>query len=70
MRLKVKGSERYLVLEDDANGQLKKALEKGIKRVSVSGRLETWKGNFTQLSKNPPKRPYRLAVKDVQAAPK
>jgi hypothetical protein len=51
-----------------AEGNPVLALERGEKVVSVTGRVEGWKGNLTQFSKALPSGPRRLLVKDFQIA--
>ena len=63
-QLKVAGSEQSFLLGEDANAstqegrsafrRLREALERGEKVVSVTGRVEGWKGNLTQFSKKLP----------------
>jgi hypothetical protein len=78
VKLKVAGSARTLLLGDDENAptqaekqafrRLREALERGEKVVSVTGRVEDWKGNLTQFSKALPAGPRRILVKDFKTA--
>jgi len=76
LKFKVTGSDRVFVLGADnaaplavnkaAFQRLRDALERGEKVMSVSGRVEGWKGNLTQFSKKLPDRPRRILVNDFQ----
>jgi hypothetical protein len=79
LRLKVTGSDQYFVLAEapgakPANGsstpftRLKEALKQGKKVVSVTGRVDGWKGNWTQFLKKLPDKPRRLLVADFKTA--
>ena len=80
VKLKVPGSDQSFLLgadndaptpqEKDAYQRMRDALKRGEKVVSVTGRVEGWKGNLTQFSKKLPARPRRLLVKDFQTAGK
>jgi hypothetical protein len=81
VRLKVKGSEQYFVLAEmpDSNSKsdvktpferLREALKRGEKVVRVTGRLDGWKGNWTQFLKKLPGKPRRILVKEFQTASK
>jgi hypothetical protein len=72
LRLKVTGSDQYFVLAEapDATSftQLQEALRKGKKVVSVTGRVDGWKGNWTQFLKKLPGKPRRLLVAEFKTA--
>ena len=80
VKLKVAGSDQYFLLGADndapsekekaAYQRLRDALKRGDKVVSVTGRVEGWKGNLTQFSKKLPARPRWILVKDYQTAGK
>ena len=77
-QLKVTGSDQFFLLgaeteggtreEKEAYQRLKDALERGEKVLSVTGRVEGWKGNLTQFSKLLPPKPRTFLVKDFQTA--
>jgi len=76
LKLEVPGSDQAFLLGEDASAstqaekmafkRLREALERGEKVVSVTGRLDGWKGNLTQLSKKLPEGPRRLLVRDFE----
>jgi hypothetical protein len=76
VKLKVTGSDQVFLLGADNDAatpeqktafrRLRDALERGEKVVSVTGRVEDWKGNLTQFSKTLPGKPRRILVKDFQ----
>ena len=75
--LKVKGSDRLFVLKEDpgakvgettAYARLREAAERGQKEVSVTGRVEDWRGHFPPFLKSLPKKPRALLVKDFGPA--
>jgi hypothetical protein len=75
--LKAPGGESFRLGEDEeaptpeartAFRRLRDALGRGEKVVSVTGRVEGWKGNLTQFSKKLPDRPRRILVKDFETA--
>jgi len=78
VKLKIPGTEHFFLLGDDdtvrpvpektAGKRLREALDRGEKVVSVTGRLENWKGNLTQLSKLLPDKPRKILVKDFRTA--
>jgi hypothetical protein len=75
-KLKVTGSDQVFSLGAETEGSSKEqkeafqrliaALERGEKVVSVTGRVEGWKGNLTQFSKLLPPKPRRILVKEFQ----
>jgi len=76
LQLQIPGSEDSFLLGEDPNAatpaeksafrRLREALERGEKVVSVTGRLDGWKGNLTQFSKKLPEKPRRILVKDFE----
>jgi hypothetical protein len=71
--LKVTGSDQYFVLKEAPGAEapfrrLREALERGEKVVSVTGRLEGWKGHFPPFLKSPPAKPRVILVKDFRTA--
>ena len=67
--LKVKGSEQPFVLNEDGTNKkvfarLRDAAERGLKSVSVTGRLEDWSGHFPPFLKTVPKKPWAITVKE------
>ncbi|MCI0460989.1 MAG: hypothetical protein L0Z62_28920 [Gemmataceae bacterium] len=79
MRLQVTGSDQYFVLMEDPNTKpqngakpplerLREALERGEKVVSVTGRLDGWKGHFPPFLGKLPEKPRRILVKEFQTA--
>jgi len=67
--LKVKGSEEFFVLKEGDKktlARLREAAERGQKDVSVTGRLEDWKGHFPGFLKTLPKKPRVIAVKEFE----
>jgi hypothetical protein len=72
LRLKVAGSDQYFVLAEAADGtpfaRLQEALKKGKKVVRVTGRVDGWKGNWTQFLKKLPDKPRRLLVAEFKTA--
>lgn len=79
LRLQVTGTDQYFVLGEDPNAkptqgaptaceQLRAALDRGEKVVSVTGRLEGWKGHFPPFLGKLPERPRRILVKEFQTA--
>jgi hypothetical protein len=79
--LKVAGSDQVFVLKEDPTAKpkkdekypfqrLKEALDRGEKVVSVTGRVEGWKGHFPPFLKALPKKPYAIVVHDFETAKK
>ena len=72
IRLKVTGSDGYFVLidEDAARSKqlerLREALQRGEKRMRVTGRVDGWTGNLTQFSRKLPDKPRRIVVNRVE----
>lgn len=76
LKFEVAGSQDFFLLGEDPTApteaekkafqRLREALERGEKVVSVTGRLDGWKGNLTQFSKKLPDKPWRLLVKDFE----
>ena len=69
--LKVKGSEQLFVLKEGdkkALAKLRDAAERGQKNVSVTGRVEDWKGHFPPFLKTLPKKPRTIVVKEFELA--
>jgi hypothetical protein len=67
--LKVKGSKQFFVLKEGDKkvfAKLREAAEGKKKSVSVSGRVEDWKGHFPPFLKTLPKNPRAIAVKDFE----
>jgi hypothetical protein len=71
--LKVAGSDQTFVLREDpgakkdgktAFARLREAVKGGQNRVSVTGRLEGWRGHFPPFLKELPPRPRTILVKD------
>ncbi|MBI1913725.1 MAG: hypothetical protein HYS12_03065 [Planctomycetes bacterium] len=64
VRLKVTGSDQYFVLTDEAAplGRLREVLQRGEKRLRVTGRVDGWTGNLTQFSRKLPDKPRRIVV--------
>jgi hypothetical protein len=71
VQLKVAGSDQYFVLAGGENAsllELRRAVERGDKVVSVTGLLEGWGGNFTQFLKTVPGKPRRILVSGFETA--
>jgi len=78
VKLKVAGSDQAFLLDADDRGatedqksafrRLRESLERGEKVVSVTGRVDGWKGNLTLFSRVLPGKPRRLFVRDFQVA--
>ena len=77
--LKVKGSTAHFVLADDPTAgardgeetplaRLRKALDRGERIVSVTGRVDGWSGRFPVFLGNLPKKPRKILVKDFKTA--
>jgi hypothetical protein len=75
VKLKVAGSDHYFLLggdpkarpgEKSALARLRESARPG-ERVTVTGRVEGWEGNFTQFLGKLPGKPRRLLVKEFQA---
>jgi len=76
LQLQIPGSAEAFLLGEDPTAateaektalrRLREALERGEKVVSVTGRLDGWKGNLTQFSKKLPDKPRRILVKDFE----
>jgi len=69
--LKVKGSDQFFVLQEGDKKvfeRLREASNGKQKSVSVSGRLEEWKGHFPPFLKTLPKKPRVIVVKDFEPA--
>jgi len=67
--LKVKGSDQLFVLKEGDKkvfAKLHEAAEGKQKSVSVSGRVEDWKGHFPPFLKTLPKKPRVITVKDFE----
>jgi hypothetical protein len=67
--LNVKGSDQFFVLrggDTNAYAQLREAAERGQKSVSVTGRVEDWKGHFPPFLRTLPKKPRVIAVKEFE----
>ena len=70
--LKVKGSKQVFVLEEDskeraAYARLRAIAEGGgAKNLSVTGRVDGWKGHFPPFLKTLPKKPRAIQVKDFE----
>jgi hypothetical protein len=80
-RLVVKGSDQYFVLKENGGAKpragektpferMRAALERGETVVSVTGRVEGWKGHFPPFLKALPKKPRVVLVKDFQTSKK
>jgi hypothetical protein len=76
-RLVVTGSDEYFVLRENPGAKpregektvyqrLIEALDRGEKVVSVTGRVEGWKGHFPPFLKSLPKKPRVILVKDFR----
>jgi hypothetical protein len=74
--LKVTGSDAIFVLDEDPKAKvgdktvfarLKESAERGQKKVSVMGRLESWKGHWPPFLRTLPKKPRVILVKEFQA---
>lgn len=68
--LKVKGSDQVFVLKEGNKkvfAQLREAAERGKTSVSVTGRVEDWKGHFPPFLKTLPKKPRVIAVKEFES---
>jgi hypothetical protein len=79
--LKVAGSDQVFVLKEDPAARPKKdekypfrrlqeALDRGEKVVSVTGRVEAWKGHFPPFLKALPKKPYAIILHDFETEKK
>jgi hypothetical protein len=76
IKIDIPGSDQYFLLGEDPTAptqaektafkRLREALARGEQVGSVSGRLDGWKGNLTQLSKQLPEKPRRLLVRDFE----
>jgi hypothetical protein len=75
--LRVEGADAVFELKEDpgakVNGRtafavLREAVERGQKKVSVTGRVDGWKGHFPPFLKTLPKKPRVLLVKEFSAA--
>jgi hypothetical protein len=70
--LKVAGSDQHFVLKPGSNKaafeRLEKALARGDKVASVTGRLEGWSGHFPKFLKALPSKPYAILVTDFELA--
>jgi hypothetical protein len=78
--LKVKGTDQYFLLarmdpgarpkggEKDPFDRLREALARGDKVVSVTGRVDGWKGHFPPFLKALPGKPYLIRVQDFRTA--
>jgi hypothetical protein len=67
--LKVQGSDQLFVLKEGDNkvfARLRDAAERGEKTVSVTGRVEDWRGHFPPFLKTLPKKPRAIAVKEFE----
>jgi hypothetical protein len=71
--LKVSGSDAIFVLKEDPAGKkgqpsafarLREAVGEGSKKLSVTGRVDGWKGHFPPFLKTLPKKPREILVKD------
>jgi hypothetical protein len=68
--LKVKGSDQLFVLKEEDKkvfARLREAAEGKKKSVSVTGRLEDWKGHFPPFLKTLPKKPRAIVVKEFES---
>jgi hypothetical protein len=75
--LKVAGSNDVFVLKEDPGAKsgektvfarLREAARRGQKKMSVTGRVEGWKGHFPPFLKTLPKKPRVILVKEFQEA--
>jgi hypothetical protein len=67
--LKVKGSDQLFVLKESDKkvfAKLREAAEGKQKSVTVSGRVEDWKGHFPPFLKTLPKKPRAIVVKEFE----
>ena len=69
--LKVRGSEQVFVLKEDGDARgafakLRKAAEGGQTALSVTGRLDEWRGGFMTFLDTVPKKPRVIAVKEFE----
>jgi hypothetical protein len=67
--LKVKGYEQPFVLKERDKkvfARLREAAERGQKTLSVTGRVEDWRGHFPPFLKTLPKKPRAIAVKEFE----
>jgi hypothetical protein len=74
-RLKVTGSDQFFVLRKDpkdgkAFDRLQEALKRGDRVVSVTGRVDGWKGHFPPFLKVLPRKPREILVADFVVAKK
>jgi hypothetical protein len=67
--LKVAGSDEQFILENVPDA-LRKAVERGERVVSVTGRLSGWTGHFPVFLRSLPDKPRRIGVEEFQAAAK
>jgi hypothetical protein len=76
--LKVPGTDEVFVLKEDAKpnasgksplARLREAAEGGQRQMSVTGRVDGWKGHFPPFLKTLPKKPRAILVKEF-APPK
>jgi hypothetical protein len=68
--LKVKGSDQFFVLKESDKkvfAKLREAAEGKKKSVSVTGRVEDWKGHFPPFLKTLPKKPRVIVVKEFES---
>jgi hypothetical protein len=68
--LKVKGSDQLFVLKEGDKkvfAKLREAGESKKKSVSVTGRVEDWKGHFPPFLKTLPKKPRVIVVKEFES---
>jgi len=67
--LKVKGSDKSFVLKAGDKmslTRLREAVERGQKSMSVTGRVEDWKGHFPPFLKTQPTKPRVILVKGFE----
>jgi hypothetical protein len=68
LRLKVAGSNQTFLLGGDAAAEMRAAVQRGERVVSVTGILEGWNGNFTQFLKALPSGDRRILVREFVKA--
>jgi hypothetical protein len=77
--LKVTGSDDIFVLEEDSKtraagrtplARLRELAQGGQKQVSVTGRVDGWKGHFPPFLKTLPKKPRVILVKEFEPVKK
>jgi len=70
--LKAPGGQQFLLGEDTtfkggkSLKELREALARGEKLVSLSGRVDGWKGNLTRFTSTLPGKPRHILVRDFQ----